>query len=174
MREVLSDLAFGRPDFRIELKEIPLTSTGKERVDFLFSANPGQPPRPLGRVASGGELSRVMLALKSVFADVDSVPVLVFDEVDAGVGGQTAESVGRRLKGLSERHQVICITHLPQIAARARSHLLVTKEEGEGRVSVTATRLEGEARVREIARMLSGLVTGPSLRHAEELIRDTM
>ncbi|VAX34242.1 DNA repair protein RecN [hydrothermal vent metagenome] len=171
LKEVLSELAFSHPDFRIEVAEIPITATGIDRVDFLFSANPGQPPRPLSKVASGGELSRLMLALKSVFADVDRVPVLVFDEVDAGVGGQTAESVGERLRRLSERHQVICITHLPQIASRADFHLLVIKEEeGEG-VAVTVRGLDRDERVREIARMLSGSVTGPSLRHAEELLR---
>jgi len=173
LKKVLSELAFSHPDFRIEVTEIPITTTGIDRVDFLFSANPGQPPRPLNKVASGGELSRLMLALKSVFADVDRVPVLVFDEVDAGVGGQTAESVGERLRRLSERHQVICITHLPQIASRAVFHLLVTKEdEGDG-VAVTVRGLDRDERVREIARMLSGSVTGPSLRHAEELLRKT-
>ncbi len=171
LREVLSELAFGHPDFRIEVTEIPITSTGVDRVDFLFSANPGQLPRPLNKVASGGELSRLMLALKSVFADVDRVPVLVFDEVDAGVGGQTAESVGERLRRLSERHQVICITHLPQIASRAVFHLLITKEEEGDGVAVTVRGLDRDERVREIARMLSGSVTGPSLRHAEELLR---
>ncbi|GMT46563.1 MAG: DNA repair protein RecN [bacterium] len=171
LKKVLSELAFSHPDFRIEVAEIPITATGIDRVDFLFSANPGQPPRPLSKVASGGELSRLMLALKSVFADVDRVPVLVFDEVDAGVGGQTAESVGERLRRLSERHQVICITHLPQIASRADFHLLVIKEEeGEG-VAVTVRGLDRDERVREIARMLSGSVSGPSLRHAEELLR---
>jgi len=171
LKEILSELAFSHPDFRTDITETPVTSTGIDRVEFLFSANPGQPPRPLNKVASGGELSRVMLALKSIFADVDMVPVLVFDEVDAGVGGQTAESVGERLRRLSERHQVICITHLPQIASRAGHHLLVTKEEyGEG-VAVTVKRLDRDGRVREIARMLSGSVTTPSLRHAEELLR---
>lgn len=173
LKKVLSELAFSHPDFRIEVTEIPIMSTGIDRVDFLFSANPGQPPRPLNKVASGGELSRLMLALKSVFADVDRVPVLVFDEVDAGVGGQTAESVGERLRRLSERHQVICITHLPQIASRAVFHLLITKEdEGDG-VAVTVRGLDRDERVSEIARMLSGSVTGPSLRHAEELLRKT-
>ncbi|GBE36918.1 DNA repair protein RecN [bacterium BMS3Bbin07] len=171
LRKVLSELAFSHPDFRIEVTEIPIMSTGIDRVDFLFSANPGQPPRPLNKVASGGELSRLMLALKSVFADVDRVPVLVFDEVDAGVGGQTAESVGERLRRLSERHQVICITHLPQIASRAVFHLLVTKEEEGAGVAVTVRGLDQDERVREIARMLSGSVSGPSLRHAEELLR---
>ncbi len=171
MRDILTGLAFSRPDFRIEITETPVSPSGIDRVEFLFSANPGQPPRPLGRVASGGELSRVMLALKCVFADVDRVPVLVFDEVDAGVGGQTAESVGERLSRLSESRQVICITHLPQIASRADSHLLVTKDEDAGGVSVTVGELDHEGRVREIARMLSGSVTGVSLRHAEDLLR---
>ena len=171
MKEVLTELAFSRPEFRVEVSEAPLSSTGVDRVEFLFSANPGQPPRPLRKVASGGELSRVMLALKGIFADVDEVPVLVFDEVDAGVGGRTAESVGRRLQGLSGRHQVICITHLPQIASRAAHHILVAKEEMPDGVAVQVKALDREERVREVARMLSGSVTESSLRHAEELLR---
>ncbi|NOZ25712.1 MAG: DNA repair protein RecN [Nitrospirae bacterium] len=171
LKGILARLAFGHPDLRIEFEEIPVSSTGTDRVEFLFSANPGQQPRPLSKVASGGELSRVMLALKSVFADVDRVPVLIFDEVDAGVGGQAAESVADALKRLSERHQVICITHLPQIASRAASHLLVTKNDEDGTsVTVAIRRLGREERVREIARMLSGSVTKPSLKHAEDLL----
>jgi DNA repair protein RecN (Recombination protein N) len=174
IKRLLTELAFGHPDFRIDIAEIPVTSTGKDRVEFLFSANPGQQPRPLSRIASGGELSRVMLALKNIFAEVDRVPVLIFDEVDAGVGGMTADYVGQRLKMLSGQHQVICITHLPQIASRADNHICIKKEFGGEGVAVSVKVLNDEERIREIARMLSGSVTDSSLRHAEELVKGGM
>ena len=104
-----------------------LGPAGRDRVEFLLSSNPGEPPRPLGRVASGGELSRIMLALKTVLAEIDQVPVLVFDEIDTGVGGAVAAAMGTRLRKLGAFHQVFCITHLPQVASQAEHHLLVEK-----------------------------------------------
>jgi len=134
-----------------------LTSTGIDEVKFLFSANAGEPPQSLTRIASGGELSRVMLALKTVLARMDQVPVLVFDEVDAGIGGAVAEVVGKRLKQLSRHgHQVFCITHLAPIAAQAQSHFAVTKGTKGGRTVTHVTRLNAAARVEEVARMLGG------------------
>lgn len=171
MKELLRELAFQHPLFKVEIKDIPLSSSGKDHVEFLFSANPGQPPRPLNRVASGGELSRVMLALKSIFTDVDRVPVVIFDEIDAGVGGKTADSVGRRIKNLSRGHQVICITHLPQIAARADHHISISKRTDGASTAVVVRVLDNKERVEELARMLSGSVTRASLEHAEELIK---
>lgn len=171
MKELLRELAFQHPLFKVEIKDIPLSSSGKDYVEFLFSANPGQPPRPLNRVASGGELSRVMLALKSIFTDVDRVPVVIFDEIDAGVGGKTADSVGRRIKSLSRGHQVICITHLPQIAARADHHISISKRTDGASTAVVVRVLDNKERVEELARMLSGSVTRASLEHAEELIK---
>jgi DNA repair protein RecN (Recombination protein N) len=145
---------------------------GIDRAEFLLSANPGVEPRPLARVASGGELSRVMLALKSALAEVDRVPTLVFDEVDIGIGGRTARTVGERLRALAAGRQVFCVTHLPQIASLAHVQYTVGKRVAGGRTRVRVERLEGAERVAEVARMLGGrAVTEATLRHAEELLR---
>jgi DNA repair protein RecN (Recombination protein N) len=169
--EILRELAFQEPVFEVRLTERPPSRTGTEEVEFFFSANKGIPPGPLTKVASGGELSRVMLALKNAFLDVSSIPVMVFDEIDAGIGGATAEAVAGRLKALAKNHQVICITHLPQIASKADHHLMVSKHSDNGKTVVNITPLEGKKRLEELARMLSGKVTETSLRHAEELLR---
>ena len=139
---------------------------GAERVDLRFSGGPAQPLLPLARAASGGELSRVMLACRTVLADLDDIPTLVFDEVDAGIGGRTAVAVAERLAGLGRGRQILVVTHLAQIAARADRHFLVTKEDGAANVRP----IEGEDRVRELARMLSGGTGDASLAHARELI----
>ena len=149
---------------------------GAERVEFLASLNPGFPPAPLNRVASGGELSRVMLALKSIPGAADRVPTLVFDEIDAGVGGEIANAVGARLQETGRAHQVLAITHLAQIASRARHHLLVEKRlsPDDGMIRTRALALEGDARVHEIARMLGGDPDSAASReHARELLRVT-
>lgn len=144
---------------------------GGELVEFRVSLNPGFEPAPLSRVASGGEMSRVMLALKTALAEVDRVPCLVFDEIDAGVGGRVARRVAERLAAVAGRHQVFVVTHLPQIAARARTHFLVEKESTGGRAAATARALDGEERVAELARMLGGdPESAVSLRHARELL----
>ena len=149
-----------------------LSATGIDDVQFLFSANAGEPPQPLTRIASGGELSRVMLALKTVLACMDQVPVLVFDEIDAGIGGAVAEMVGKRLKHLSRHgHQVFCITHLAPIAAQAQSHFVVTKETKGGRTVTNVTRLNAGDRVEEVARMLGGATITPKIRDtAKEML----
>jgi DNA repair protein RecN (Recombination protein N) len=170
----LKDLAFTDAEFRIDVKQESITSAGFDRVEFLFSANPGEPPKPLSKVASGGELSRVMLALKNILADVDNLPVLIFDEVDAGIGGRTAESVGKKLKKISDKHQVLCTTHLPQIASLGDFHLQITKRQRNGKVYVEVKEISGRERQDEIARMLSGKITDASLKHAKELLRDTV
>jgi len=170
VESVLGELAMAKADFAIEIKPAPLSASGVDSVEFVFSANRGEPPKPLQRVASGGELSRVMLALKGILAEVDNIPVLIFDEVDAGIGGRTAESVGRRLKNLSKRRQVLCITHLPQIAAMADRHVMIEKVQRREGVYVTLKGLSRKEREEEIARMLSGKVTDISLRHARELL----
>jgi len=176
----LNDLAFMNAQFRIDIAQdrdeagnYRINFNGIDRVEFLFSANAGEPPKPLAKVASGGELSRVMLALKSILADVDNVPVLIFDEVDAGVGGKTAESVGRKLLDVSAQHQLLCITHLPQIASLASHHLRLEKVQKNASVHVAVYELTGADRKEEIARMLSGTVTEISRRHAEELLERT-
>jgi len=166
----LRELAFSNAEFRIDIRDVPVTSTGIDRVEFLFSANPGEPLKPLSRVASGGELSRVMLALKSILADVDNIPVLIFDEVDAGIGGKTAGRVGKKLKAISNKHQVLCTTHLPQIASLGDLHLKINKKQKDERVYVEVRELIGSERLDEIARMLSGKITEISLRHAKELL----
>ena len=147
------------------------SARGLESARFVVSLNPGFPPALLARVASGGELSRVMLALKSVLSDLDRIPVVVFDEIDAGIGGAVATQVGARLEAVAEGRQVLVVTHLPQIACRGAHHLTVEKRQ-EGGVTRTAIReLEGESRVREIARMLDGEpASSASLEHARALL----
>ncbi len=144
---------------------------GADRVEFLISPNPGEEPRPLSKVASGGELSRIMLALKTILVEGDRIPTLVFDEVDAGIGGAVAEEVGKRLKRISEKRQVFCITHLPQIASMARRHYGVSKHVKDDRTSTDVSLLVKKERVAEIARMLGGkTITEATMRHAEEMI----
>ena len=151
-----------------------LGAAGRDRVEFLLSSNPGEPARPLGRVASGGELSRIMLALKTVLAEMDQVPVLVFDEIDTGVGGAVAAAMGTRLRKLGSFHQVFCITHLPQVAAQAEHHLLVEKGLESQRTSTSVRVLKGIGREEEIARMLGGLTITKKVREtAAELIAGT-
>jgi DNA repair protein RecN (Recombination protein N) len=139
---------------------------GAEVVEFLFSGGPAQPQLALGKVASGGELSRTMLACRSVMADVDDVPTLVFDEVDAGIGGRAAVAVAKRLGALALHRQVLVVTHLAQIAAKADRHFVVAKEAG----TATVRPVDEDERVAELARMLSGTVGETSLAHARELI----
>jgi DNA repair protein RecN (Recombination protein N) len=146
-------------------------TTGRDCVEFLLSSNIGEPPRPLGRMASGGELSRVMLALKTVLAETDHVPVLVFDEIDTGVGGAVAAAMGTRLRKLGGFHQVFCITHLPQVASQADHHLLVEKEQDGRRTTTSVKPLNGIGREEEIARMLGGETITKKVREtAAELI----
>jgi DNA repair protein RecN (Recombination protein N) len=148
---------------------------GAEGAEMMFSANPGEPLQPLARVASGGELARVMLAIKTVGADADKLPTLVFDEVDAGIGGEAAVQVGLRLKALGARHQVLVVTHLAQIAAFADHHLLVEKSPGpDGRNVVSVRELTtNEERARELARMMSGGVTPKAVARAHELLQES-
>ena len=144
---------------------------GADRVEFLLSANAGEPLKPMPRVASGGELSRIMLALKSVLADVDHVPVLIFDEIDTGVGGAVAATIGKRLRELGRYHQVLCITHLPQVASQAQHHFSVEKSEVKGQTVVMVRLLTGVSREGEIARMLGGeRITQKTRSAAAELI----
>ncbi|GAC1340064.1 MAG: DNA repair protein RecN [Myxococcales bacterium] len=143
---------------------------GLESAELLLSPNPGEELRPLSRIASGGELSRVLLAVKRVLAETDPVDAYLFDEVDAGIGGATADAVGRALASVARRRQVLCITHLPQIAAFAGRHQVAEKEIARGRTQSRVAAVEGEARVRELSRLLSGHETEASLAHARELL----
>ncbi len=158
--------------FEVALDPLPeIGAAGAESVEFRIALNVGFEPRPLARVASGGELSRVMLALKTILARLDQVPSLVFDEIDTGIGGVTANRVAANLRRVAECHQVFVITHLPQIAARADHHLRVEKLEADGRAATRLTELTGEERVRELARMLGGDPdSAASLEHARELL----
>jgi DNA repair protein RecN (Recombination protein N) len=161
----------GPDDLAVDPQGWRIGPRGVDQVEFFFSANPGEDPRPLARIASGGELSRTMLALKVVLAATDAVPILVFDEVDTGIGGRTADAVGRKLRQVARMRQVLCVTHLPQIAAYADQHLRVEKREDDGRVATSVAVLARNDRVREVARMLGGeSVTDTSLQHALELI----
>ncbi|HEY5812278.1 MAG TPA: DNA repair protein RecN [Terrimicrobiaceae bacterium] len=166
----LKALGLAKSDFSISLEALRTPSAhGLETAEFLFSANPGEPRHALRSIASSGEISRVMLALKSVLADQDDVPVLVFDEIDANVGGEIAAKVGTKMRELSRCRQVFCITHLPQVAAAASSHFVVTKEVSDNRTRTLLIEARGKSREEEIARMLGG--TSPSaLAHARALL----
>lgn len=156
---------------RFKDRSVAAGAAGIDRVRFLISPNPGEEPKALARIASGGEISRVMLAIKSILAEADAVPVLVFDEIDAGIGGRVAEAVGRKLKAIAAGRQVLCITHLPQIASQAGAHYRVTKSTAKGRTITTVQRLGDDERIGEIARMLAGSsVTETALRHAREMV----
>jgi len=184
VREELGQLAMEKTRFRVAFfPESPeeaeaaehWTERGLERAEFLLSPNPGEDLRPLARIASGGELSRIMLALKSVVHGDSPGSTLVFDEVDAGIGGRVAEVVGRKLKMVSSHQQVLCVTHLPQIAALADAHLAVRKSEAAGRTLTTVERLSPADRADEIARMLGGeVVTETARRHAREMLKHSL
>jgi DNA repair protein RecN (Recombination protein N) len=153
----LRALGFAKAVFHIDLAALPQPgAAGADHVEFIFAPNPGEAARPLRSIASSGEMARVMLAVKTTLAEVDEIPILIFDEVDANVGGETAAQVGKKLRGLGRSHQVLCITHLPQVAAQGQSHFAVEKKSRQNRTVTELTRLEGAARQRELARMLGG------------------
>ncbi len=176
----LSHLGMTKTTFIVKITQEPGDDTldghklgprGADRVEFLISPNPGEDPKSLVKIASGGELSRIMLALKTILVEGDNIPTLVFDEVDAGIGGAVAEEVGKKLKRVAVKRQVFCITHLPQIASMATSHYGVSKSVKQDRTSTEVRLLEKKERADEIARMLGGkTITEATLRHAEEMI----
>ncbi len=143
---------------------------GFDKAEFLFSANPGEPPLPIHKVASGGELSRLMLAVKSCMKEIAVIPTLIFDEIDSGVGGKAGQTIGEKLWQISQKHQVLCVTHLASIAAMADTHFVVTKHERDGKTYAEVAEVSADHRAREIARMLSGTEKGVSLDHGRELI----
>ncbi len=181
----LADLAMENAQFKVLIKQVPdknglkvddkvlrLFSNGIDKVEFLIAPNPGEGFKPLSSIASGGELSRVMLAIKHVIAEVDNIPTLAFDEVDAGIGGKTGEKVARKLLEISRYRQVICITHLPQIASLPAEHFVVNKEVKGGETYLTVKKLGEKERIEEIARMISGSnITHTTIKQAKELIR---
>jgi DNA repair protein RecN (Recombination protein N) len=170
VQENLADLNLAKTTFRVGLVPVAPGPSGVERVEFVIRPNPGEPELPVRRYASGGELSRIMLAIRLAQERIEPGATYIFDEVDAGIGGETATAVGAKLRELGERNQVLTITHLPQIASEALSHVVVSKEEAGGRTITRIHRVEGEERLKEMARMLSGRIDEASLAHASELL----
>jgi DNA repair protein RecN (Recombination protein N) len=165
------EVSFAPPEGALEVGGSRLGPAGAERAELLLAPNPGESPRPLAKIASGGELSRVLLAVKRVLARRDPVSTYVFDEVDSGIGGAVAEAMGRTLADVARGRQVLCVTHLPQVAAFAERHFRVEKRVAEGRTSAAVVALDDPERRSELARMLAGAtVTASALEHASSLI----
>ena len=174
-KRILSELAqldMPRVQFACRFTETELTTSGADAVAFYMSANAGEALKPLSRVASGGELARIMLAMKNVLAEKDQVATLIFDEVDTGVSGRAAQKVAEKLRSVAVHKQVLCVTHLPQLAALANTHLLIAKSERDGRTYTSVTPLDLEGRKRELARIIGGAnITETTLKSAEEMLR---
>ncbi len=169
----LQDLGMEKVQFSISLTKCELSETGIDHAEFLFSPNAGEPTKPLAKIASGGEIARVMLALKSVFSQVDDIATLIFDEIDTGISGDAAQRVASKLKKLSNHTQVLCVTHLPQLASQADNHFKLTKEEINGRTETKAFVLSHEDRIKELAKMIDGeYPSNTSLKHAEKLMAE--
>ena len=167
----LSQLDMPRVQFVCNFEETELSSTGADNVAFYMSANAGEALKPMSKVASGGELARIMLAMKNVLAQQDNINTLIFDEVDTGVSGRAAQKVAQKLKSVSKHKQVLCVTHLPQLAALADTHMLIAKEERDGRTYTTVTPLDFEGRKQELARIIGGAnITEITLKSAEEML----
>ncbi|WP_256757181.1 DNA repair protein RecN [Cohnella sp. WQ 127256] len=172
IEQELTELQMSRSVFEVKLGTVALTSTGADSAEFVLSTNPGEPPKPLAKIASGGEMSRVMLALKAIFAQIDEIPVLVFDEVDTGVSGRAAQAIAEKLSLLSSHCQVFAITHLPQVACMADHQYEIYKQITEqDRTQTSVTELTAAQRVEELARMLGGVeVTEKTRHHAQEML----
>ena len=167
----LAQLDMPRVQFSCEFRELELTANGADAVAFYMSANAGEALKPMSKVASGGELARIMLAMKNVLAEKDQVNTLIFDEVDTGVSGRAAQKVAEKLRAVAQHKQVLCVTHLPQLAALANTHLLIAKSERDGRTYTTVTPLDLEGRKRELARIIGGTnITETTLKSAEEML----
>lgn len=168
----LSQLDMPKVQFSCQFRELELTASGADAVAFYMTANAGEALKPLSKVASGGELARIMLAMKNVLAEKDQVATLIFDEVDTGVSGRAAQKVAEKLRSVAAHKQVLCVTHLPQLAALATTHLLIAKSERQGRTYTTVTPLDFEGRKRELARIMGGAsITETTLKSAEEMLR---
>jgi DNA repair protein RecN (Recombination protein N) len=174
IRRHLQDLGFAQASFDIVWEALNEPSkSGLDQVEFLFSPNPGEPLKPLRAIASSGEISRVMLAIKTALAQQDLIGLLVFDEIDANVGGEIASAVGKKMQTLGENRQVVAITHMPQVAAGARTHFFVSKEVIDGRTRTSLQEVQGDERLHELARMLGGR-TLSALEHARTLLRSAV
>ena len=158
--------------FSCEFTELELTANGADAVAFYMSANAGEALKPMSKVASGGELARIMLAMKNVLAEQDQVSTLIFDEVDTGVSGRAAQKVAEKLLSVARNKQVLCVTHLPQIAAMGDTHMLIAKSERDGRTYTTVTPLDLNGRMQEVARIIGGAqITETTLKSAAEMLR---
>ncbi|PID57689.1 DNA repair protein RecN [candidate division KSB3 bacterium] len=176
LMQELAMLSMEKTRFRVDFtaagtERHPFTAGGIDRIEFLIAPNPGEPLKPFSKIASGGEISRVMLALKTLLGTADCIPVMVFDEIDTGIGGKTAEVVGKKLKQVSRSHQVICITHLPQIASKGTTHFHITKKADDTRTLTMIRNLSERERLEEIARMVGGEhITETTIKHAREML----
>ena len=170
IQKELRTLSMEKAQFYISQEQTDLTATGIDSIEFLVATNIGSELKPLVEIASGGEISRLMLALKSILAQTDPIPTLIFDEIDVGIGGHTANVVGHKLKQLSQFRQLICISHLPQIASLADKHFRINKKIIGKNTFITAKELTMEERVEEIARMQGGQDTDTAIAHAKELL----
>lgn len=167
----LTDLGMSATKFEVSIEAQAVSSKGADKIEFLLSPNPGEPLRPLAKIASGGEMSRIMLAMKSVLAKSGTIPTMIFDEIDVGVGGRTAQTIGDKLEALAKDAQILCITHLPQIASRAATHFYIEKQVQDGRTTVSVAPLDSEGRIDEIARMLGGSRRSEAVvQHAREML----
>ena len=170
----MDELSFlNMPDvsFVVDIKTGQLNRNGRNTVEFLVSANAGEPPKPINRIASGGELSRIMLSIKNALADKDNIGTLIFDEIDTGVSGSSAGRIGKKLKQSAKSRQTICVTHSAQIAAYADEHLFIQKSVRDGKTFTQITKLNDEERVHELARIVSGdNVTATALENAREML----
>ncbi len=159
---------------QISNRGVKIEDHGIDRLEFTFSANPGEMPKSLVKIASGGELSRVMLAIKTILTEMDEIDTLLFDEVDAGIGGEMSIKVAKKIKDISSKRQVLCITHSPSIASYSKHHYFVDKFEEDGRTKTIIKTLNEEEKIKEIARMIGGdKITELSLKHAKEVIEKT-
>ncbi|MDR7856153.1 DNA repair protein RecN [Tissierella sp.] len=172
LKSELMDLNMPHVDFKVNFeRNMEFTVEGKDKIEFLISTNYGEDLKPLSKIVSGGEISRIMLAFKSILAFFDQIPTMIFDEIDTGISGRTAQIVGEKIQQISQGHQVICISHLPQIAALADSHYVINKVITSDRTKTIVTRLSDKDRVAELARLLGGVnLTDTTLRHASEMI----
>ena len=171
VKDELEFLDMPKLQFIVSFDKGNLSSTGYDKIEFLISTNPGEPPKPLSKIASGGELSRIMLAIKNILSYNDTIDTLIFDEIDVGVSGRASQKIGLKLKSVSKNTQVICVTHSAQIASNADEHFLIQKEFSDDKTFTKVAPLDFEARKRELARIMGGMeITDTLLKSAEELL----
>ncbi len=178
LTEILLTLNMDKVKFKVSfnneinnLINTKFSPKGIDKIEFIISTNLGEPLKPLSKIASGGEMSRIMLAFKTILADVDNIPTLIFDEIDIGISGRTAQTIGERLYDISNNHQIICVTHLPQIASMADHHYLIEKVEKEKNMKTSVVKLNEKNRIEELGRLLDGELTDITIKHAEEMIK---